>query len=171
MVRINAERLSSDEKKFLRHAITYTLDYFIPRRNRKDLNITVDIRPRNLKDPLERDYRGVVTHTNRKNFHIWIFDKLINVRGKSYKGKLSKVVSFLNHELVHVKQYFLKEVVELTDETYKYKGRVYRNPKGNGFMEYFEQPEEIEAYGREKGLDMRFWVHWDKYVKQRATRS
>lgn len=171
MVRIIAERLSSDEKKFLHHAITFTLDYFIPRCKRKELNITIDIRPRNLKDPLERDFRGVVTHTDRKNFNVWIYDKLINERGKSYKGKLSKIVSFLNHELVHVKQYFLGEVVELTNDTYKYKGRVYKNPKENDLMGYFEQPEEIEAYGRETGLNMRFWVHWDKYVKQRATRS
>lgn len=171
MIRINADDLNKNEKKFLRHAMVYTLDYFIPRRNRKDLHITVNIRPRNIANKYEEDYEGVVNHTDNKHFQIWIYNKLIDKRGKSLKGKLSKIVSYLNHEIVHIKQYFLGEVIEVSNTHYKYKGRVYKNPRDDDLMGYFESPEELEAYGRETGLNMRFWVHWDEYVREQRARS
>jgi len=66
------------------------------------------------------------------------------------------ILKLLAHELVHVKQYVLGTL----------------RPINNGFLyqktfyspenldEYFEQPFEIEAYGRERGLLHAFLLRW-----------
>ena len=59
----------------------------------------------------------------------------------------------LAHEMVHVKQYAkgeLKDFVRV--KRVKWKGKVYNEEK----LDYWEQPWEIEAHGREKGLYYKF---------------
>ena len=59
----------------------------------------------------------------------------------------------LAHEMVHVKQYAkgeLKDYVRMN--RIKFRGRVYNHEK----IDYWEQPWEIEAHGREKGLYYKF---------------
>jgi hypothetical protein len=57
------------------------------------------------------------------------------------------------HEMVHIKQYAkgeLKDYVRVNKV--KWKGKVYNDAK----IDYWEQPWEIEAHGREKGLYYKF---------------
>jgi hypothetical protein len=59
----------------------------------------------------------------------------------------------LAHEMVHIKQYAkgeLKDYVRVNKV--KWKGKVYNDSK----IDYWEQPWEIEAHGREKGLYYKF---------------
>ena len=59
----------------------------------------------------------------------------------------------LAHEMVHVKQYAkgeMKDYVRMN--RVKWKGKVYNDKK----IDYWEQPWEIEAHGREKGLYYKF---------------
>jgi hypothetical protein len=54
----------------------------------------------------------------------------------------------LAHEMVHVKQFARKELVELKSNTlFRWYGELYGEE-----VHYYEQPWEIEAHGREYGL-------------------
>lgn len=59
----------------------------------------------------------------------------------------------LAHEMVHVKQYAKGEMRDyLKVNRVKWKGSIMEDDKQN----YWDHPWEIEAYGREKGLYVRF---------------
>jgi len=72
------------------------------------------------------------------------------------------ILKILAHELVHIKQYVMGEL----------------KPSNNGFVynktfyspdtldEYYEQPFEIEAHGREKGLLFSFLERWKAIEKE-----
>ena len=62
------------------------------------------------------------------------------------------------HEMVHVKQFAkgeLKDYVKSSKS--KWCGKIYDNNK----LDYWDQPWEIDAYGREKGLYYKFLIHKD----------
>lgn len=61
---------------------------------------------------------------------------------------------FLAHEMVHLKQYAKGELTDYirTRGVIKYNKRIYKEDK----IDYWDQPWEIEAYGRERGLYVRF---------------
>jgi hypothetical protein len=60
----------------------------------------------------------------------------------------------LAHEMVHVKQYAKGEMKDIFRPTrmVKWQGEKYLHEE----MDYWEQPWEIEAYGRERGLYFKF---------------
>ena len=66
------------------------------------------------------------------------------------------VLQTLAHELVHVKQYVLGELKPVHNG-FVFKKTLY---SPNNLLEYFDQPFEIEAYGREKGLLVAFLDRW-----------
>ena len=66
------------------------------------------------------------------------------------------ILKTLAHELVHVKQYVLGELKPVHNG-FVFKKNLYQP---NNLLEYFEQPFEIEAYGREKGLLVAFLGRW-----------
>lgn len=66
------------------------------------------------------------------------------------------VLQTLAHELVHVKQYVLGELKPVNNG-FVFKKTLY---SPNNLLEYFDQPFEIEAYGREKGLLVAFLDRW-----------
>ena len=72
------------------------------------------------------------------------------------------VLQTLAHELVHVKQYLLGELV-WRDAGLLYKG-VSHDP--NTFVDYFDLPYEIEAYGRERGLLVTFLAFWKQIIEE-----
>ncbi len=67
-----------------------------------------------------------------------------------------EILKTLAHELVHVKQYVMREL-RWRDAGLLYKGI---NHEPDNLKEYFELPYEIEAYGREKGLLYGFLLVW-----------
>ena len=88
-----------------------------------------------------------------------------NIRPKEFEielsnkfGRRSLLIS-LAHEMVHVKQYTKGELIDLLSAKYSSYSK-FRNINYNtDEVEYFDQPWEIEAYGRELGLYERYITH------------
>jgi len=72
------------------------------------------------------------------------------------------ILQTLAHELVHVKQYVLGELKPVHNG-FVFKKTLY---SPNNLLEYFDQPFEIEAYGREKGLIVSFLNRWEEIQKE-----
>lgn len=72
----------------------------------------------------------------------------------------------LAHELVHVKQYAKDEMKDLGNGNTRFAGKYYKNWDIN----YWDQPWEIEAHGRERGL-FEQWVDSENLAKQKWTRE
>jgi hypothetical protein len=72
------------------------------------------------------------------------------------KPNLLYVVSSLAHELVHVKQYVKNELVDLVSTDFNV--AIFKNKKYNlNKISYFDQPWEIEAFGRTPGLTREYF--------------
>lgn len=72
------------------------------------------------------------------------------------------ILKLLAHELVHVKQYVMGEL-KPANNGFLYQKTFY---SPDNFDEYFEQPFEIEAYGRERGLMNAFLLRWKEIEKE-----
>jgi len=72
------------------------------------------------------------------------------------------ILRILAHELVHVKQYVMGELKPINN------GFVYNKTfySPDTLDEYYEQPFEIEAHGREKGLLFSFLERWKEIEKE-----
>lgn len=85
--------------------------------------------------------------------------KILIDPNESYK----KILEVLAHEFVHIKQYAkgeLRDYVYHPDMS-KYRGEYYDAPDTDDDA-YWDSPWEIEAYGREQGLRVRFMKHIKK---------
>ena len=72
------------------------------------------------------------------------------------------ILKLLAHELVHVKQYVMGELKSINNG-FLYQKTFY-SPEN--FDEYFEQPFEIEAHGRERGLMYTFMLRWKEIEEE-----
>ena len=71
------------------------------------------------------------------------------------KVSLKYIVSTLAHEMVHVKQYVRNELVDLSSTDFN--SSVFKNKRYNlNRVDYYDQPWEIEAFGRERGLTKEY---------------
>lgn len=71
------------------------------------------------------------------------------------KPSLLYIITSLAHEMVHVKQYVKNELVDLVSTDFNV--AVFKNKKYNlNKIPYFDQPWEIEAYGRTPGLTREY---------------
>ena len=66
------------------------------------------------------------------------------------------ILRILAHELVHVKQYVMSELKSINNG-FVYNEKIY---SPDTLEEYYDQPFEIEAHGREKGLLFSFLERW-----------
>ena len=165
MISIESQYITREEKLFIRRAIVYTLDYLIPRKNRKNYQLSVRIEPKGtsqfLHKSIKSDSRSVTFRESSTNCKIWIWNKLINKNGKTLYSKFKNMLSYLFHELVHVKQFLRGELLDINETHYRYKGKVYKlGDEFHNIMDYYKRPEEIEAYGLEVGLRERFKEFW-----------
>lgn len=95
-----------------------------------------------------------------------------NNRGRNFTIEIRPNLSWkmtlltIAHEMIHVKQYAKGELYDYlhTFHKSKWKGKIV---KDNGHpLDYWEQPWEIEAHGRERGLYLKFCDYMDrKYGK------
>lgn len=68
---------------------------------------------------------------------------------------LKYIISTLAHEMVHVKQFVKNELIDLPSTNFNVS--VFKNKKYNlNRIEYYDQPWEIEAFGRERGLTREY---------------
>ena len=71
-----------------------------------------------------------------------------------------EIMKALAHEMVHVKQYATRELYQYVSHGYRYQGVKYPDS-----TDYYDQPWEIEAFGREVGLYRRYMRHLHKLKK------
>lgn len=84
------------------------------------------------------------------------------------KRSVKDMLIALAHEMVHVKQYATGESRQYERMPYvtKFRGVMVNT----NTMDYWDLPWEIEAFGRELGLYVRFMEHW-KNVKAKADKT
>ena len=84
------------------------------------------------------------------------------------KRSVKAMLTALAHEMVHVKQYATGESrqYERTPYVTKFRGVMVNTST----TDYWDLPWEIDAYGRELGLYVRFMEHW-KNVKTKADKT
>ena len=87
-----------------------------------------------------------------------------NSRPKDFLITVDKTLSkkrmllAIAHEMVHVKQFAKGELKDyMKSAKSKWCGKIYEGNK----LDYWDQPWEIDAYGREKGLYYKFLIHKD----------
>jgi len=132
------------QRKYVESIAYFCLNMLMPRRNNLDISISL----KTLKD----DAYGYCLSVTSNDYEIEV-DKTLSLR---------KLLTTVAHELVHVKQYARRE---LTGD-YTWQGRTY-NPKKT---DYWDQPWEIEAHGRECGLFVR-WAEANKLANKDWTKE
>ena len=95
-----------------------------------------------------RDFKVIVDH------HRAEIDDYNRTRSDTEWGHT--ILRILAHELVHVKQYLMGDL------TWRDKGMLWRGElfTPEYLTEQLKTPYEIEAYGREKGLLVSFFIKW-----------
>ncbi len=80
--------------------------------------------------------------------------------------RLRQLLQTVAHELVHVKQYAKDELHEYTmKKGHRYNGKFYHES-----TDYWDEPWEIEAHGREVGLFIR-WAESEKLANRSWTQD
>ena len=99
---------------------------------------------------------------NPKHFKIIIDPYRIAIddwgRELNYSEWVSKILRTLAHEMVHIKQYVMSEL------TFKREKMYWKNEVLGGMSEdeYYCSPHEVEAYGKEKWLQLGYTAVWNK---------
>jgi hypothetical protein len=132
------------QRNYVQSIVEYCIQMLMPRMRSLEINVV-------LKD-LKDDALGYCLSETTREFELEIDKKL----------SLRKLLITVAHEMVHVKQYSRRE---LTGD-YTWLGKTY-NPKK---CEYWDQPWEIEAHGRETGLFVR-WAEKEKIGHKKWTQD
>lgn len=132
MIAISLEGGSKTQRDLTEKAVRYFVAELLPRK--RSLNISVGIR-----NILKEGMAGCCEHMSGNEFEITLH----------HRGNLYEYISFLAHEMVHLKQYSTKELVtRYPKETWK--GEDYSN------VAYRKLPWEKEAWGRQHILAKGF---------------
>lgn len=120
----------------------------------KDLNKQINIKLKLVKKPVinyEDDCANVEWMDNNRQPRKFVMNIFIPP-----KVSLRYIISALAHEMVHVKQFVKNELIDLPSTDFNVS--VYKNKKYNiNKVSYYDQPWEIEAYGRERGLTREYF--------------
>ena len=93
------------------------------------------------------------------------FDVDININQKQ-----RRLLETVAHEMVHVKQFARGELYEsVAQGRHRWQGEWLSN-RSKSVMDYYDQPWEIEAHGREVGLFIR-WAEKNNYGKYKWTQD
>jgi len=79
-------------------------------------------------------------------------------RELNYSEWVSRILRTLAHEMVHIKQYVMSEL------TFKREKMCWKNEVIGDMTEdqYYCSPHEVEAYGKEKWLQLGYTAAWNK---------
>lgn len=97
----------------------------------------------------------------KDTFLITLNKKSIRSDAKKQITQYKNLLKYLGHELVHLKQYINKELIDLPDGRYTFMKKTYSALPDTPELteEYWDSPYEIEAYGRMEGLYQMFLNH------------
>lgn len=132
------------QRKYVQSMVEFCIKKLMPRMNSLEIEVIL----KNLKG----DAYGYCLSQTTREFEIEIHNKM----------SLRKLLTTVAHEMVHVKQYARRE---LTGD-YTWQGCTYE-PKR---CDYWDQPWEIEAHGREIGLFIR-WAETSKLAHKGWTQD
>ena len=104
-----------------------------------------------------RDFKVIIDH------HRAEIDDYGRTRSETEWGHT--ILRVLAHELVHVKQYLMGELT-WRDKGMLWGGEVFAPEY---LTDHLKTPYEIEAYGREKGLLISFFIKWKEIEKELGT--
>lgn len=134
---------SVTQKKYTKSIVEFCVKKMMPRIN----NLDITVRLKNIKEDAygycHADPEGGAERLDRpREFELEIHNKM----------KLRKLLLTVAHEMVHVKQYARGELYQGTRiAKHRWQGKWVSNN-----LDYWDQPWEIEAAGREVGL----FVQW-----------
>jgi hypothetical protein len=157
MVRVRGGTKS--QKKHIKSMVKFCVKKLMPRQHNLDITVVLkDLTKANAYGFCLADPEGDATRPDRpKEFELEIHSKM----------KLRKILETVAHEMVHVKQYARGELYQGTIvNKHRWQGKwIDKDP------DYWDQPWEIEAHGREAGLFIRWaeaeglghysWTHDD----------
>ena len=164
--RIHAKGLDPKFRLAMYGMIEYAMVKLIPsKRLRRNLEINV-----HMREHEESGEAMIDLNTNPKrprSFRV-ILDKSKMAFNDSGEERTEaeialQILGTLGHELVHVKQYAMRELTTDRTGALRYNGVHYYV---DTLLDYFELPYEIEAYGREKGLLVGFLAIW-KHLEEK----
>jgi hypothetical protein len=118
----------------------FMCDLLLKRDELKDIVLNVSF---DRNNPMNRGLKGHTMHQDDNEYEIWIRPTM-----SSKEQRLT-----FAHELVHLKQYVRKELCPFSGKVLS-KSLQSLNP--NGSDDYYDNPTEIEAYGRAPGLVARY---------------
>jgi len=164
-VKIHARNIDSRLKIALYAMTNFAMARLVPSnrlRNNVSINVHLKHHEENGEAMLEdyanryhpRDFKVIIDH------HRAEIDDYNRTRSNTEWGHM--ILRTLAHELVHVKQYITGDL-SWRDKGMLWKGEVY-SPEY--LTEQLETPYEIEAYGREKGLLISFFVKWKEIEEE-----
>jgi len=145
---------NKNQKKYVESIVHFCINKFMPRM--QNLDITV-----RLKDLKGKAYGYCLaiddddTRPDRpRTFEIEVHSKM----------RLRKLLETVAHEMVHVKQYAKSELYQgQRINKHRWQGKWMRNS-----LNYWDQPWEIEAHGRESGLFVQ-WAEKERIGHKRWT--
>ena len=144
---------SSTQKKYIKSMAEYCCDMLMPRMKSLDIEIHV-------KDFKKDDNYG----------YAWPVEDSLNPRSFELEinkdKRLRRVLETVAHEMVHVKQFARNELYEPSaKQGSRWNGKWF-SPRQKCVKDYWDQPWEIEAHGRECGLFVR-WAEKNGYAKRK----
>ena len=135
----------------VKSAADFYANYLLGPKLSKNITLTIKFEkyPRGSNDYAECIWK-YINHCSR-DFEITIDRRLCR----------REMLLALAHEMVHLKQYAKGELKDYIKPARMigWMGEKYLEEE----IDYWEQPWEIEAYGREKGLYFKFMSHWRGY--------
>jgi hypothetical protein len=136
------------QRKYVQSIAEFSLMKLMPKKK----NLFVEIQIKKL-DCVEK---GLCLNIDRDSYSIEI----------DSKQSMRRLLETVAHEMVHVKQYSRGELTELKTNQTKWQGKVINRKS----IDYYDLPWEIEAYGREVGLFIR-WAEDNELANEEWTQD
>ena len=160
IVKLHARNINLKCKLAIFGMAEYALAQLIPSKRLRD-NLMIDIHMKHHSNEGEAKLHEDTNRYRPRAFRIYLDHHRMETNEMTGETRTDmewfvEILKTLAHELVHVKQYVMREL-RWRDAGLLYKGI---NHEPDNLMEYFELPYEIEAYGREKGLLYGFLLVW-----------
>tara|TARA_Y100000034_G_scaffold129373_1_gene185693 strand:- start:34 stop:558 length:525 start_codon:yes stop_codon:yes gene_type:complete len=160
IVKLHARNINLKCKLAIFGMAEYALSNLIPSKRLRD-NLMIDIHMKHHSNEGEAKLHEDTNRYRPRAFRIYLDHHRMETNEMTGETRTDmewfvEILKTLAHELVHVKQYVMREL-RWRDAGLLYKG-INHDPEN--LMEYFELPYEIEAYGREKGLLYGFLLVW-----------
>jgi len=129
--------------------------FFCNRFFTKDLNKQIRVKLNLVKKP-SLGYNEECAHVQWMDNNRYPRRFVINIFTPPKNVKLRYIISTLAHEMVHIKQFVKNELIDLPSTNFNVS--VFKNKKYNlNRVSYYDQPWEIEAFGRERGLTKEYF--------------